>query len=217
MTTVAPKIAKSVWHLLPRRLRGWLRSRTGTQFMRFVPVSLAAVIASQATLAVMVGVAHVTAGTSGVVASIGGAGVSYVLSRWAWHRKGRPHMLKETLPFWAVSVGAWLVEEARPIDWVRLSPRLGSIVARYGDQLLRLKGIIQTAGDPRPLVVHGVQRLFHSPVRLERPTQNRATAIVVIGDKGAQPAIEAIAEALASSVAAEPADPARREHLSTHA
>jgi G3E family GTPase len=115
------------------------------------------------------------------------------------------------------SVGTWLVEEARPIDWQRLSPRLGSIVARYGDQLLRLKGIIQTAGDPRPLVVHGVQRLLHSPVRLERPTQNRATAIVVIGDKGAQPAIEAIAEALASSVAAEPADPARREHLSTHA
>jgi putative flippase GtrA len=109
MTTVAPKIAKSVWHLLPRRLRGWLRGRTGTQFMRFVPVSIAAVVASQATLAIMVGVAHVTAGTSGVVASILGAAVSYVLSRWAWHRKGRPHVLKETLPFWLVSVGAWLV------------------------------------------------------------------------------------------------------------
>jgi putative flippase GtrA len=109
MTTVAPKIAKSAWHLLPRRLRGWLRSRTGTQFMRFVPVSVAAVIASQATLAIMVGVAHVTAGTSGVVASVVGAAVSYVLSRWAWHRKGRPHVLKETLPFWIVSVGAWLV------------------------------------------------------------------------------------------------------------
>jgi putative flippase GtrA len=109
MTAVAPKIAKSVWHLLPRRLRGWLRGRTGTQFMRFVPVSVAAVIASQVTLAIMVGVAHVTAGTSGVVASMTGAGVSYVLSRWAWHRKGRPHVLKETLPFWIVSVGAWLV------------------------------------------------------------------------------------------------------------
>ena len=109
MTTAAPKIAKSVWRLLPRPLRRWLRSRTGTQFMRFVPVSIAAVIVSQATLAVMVGVAHVTAGTSGVVASIAGATVSYVLSRWAWHRKGRPHVLKETLPFWIVSVGAWLV------------------------------------------------------------------------------------------------------------
>jgi putative flippase GtrA len=77
--------------------------------MRFVPVSVAAVIASQVTLAIMVGIAHVTAGTSGVVASMVGAGVSYVLSRWAWRRKGRPHVLKETLPFWIVSVGAWLV------------------------------------------------------------------------------------------------------------
>ena len=38
-----------------------------------------------------------------------GATVSYILSRWAWERKGRPHVLKETLPFWAVSVGAWIV------------------------------------------------------------------------------------------------------------
>jgi hypothetical protein len=29
--------------------------------------------------------------------------VSYVLSRWAWKRKGRPSLLKETLPFWIVS------------------------------------------------------------------------------------------------------------------
>ena len=27
---------------------------------------------------------------------------------------------------------------------------------------------VRTAGDPRPLVIHGVQRLFHGPVRLER-------------------------------------------------
>src|SRR5579859_6540292 len=29
--------------------------------------------------------------------------VSYVLSRWAWKRKGRPNLLRETLPFWVVS------------------------------------------------------------------------------------------------------------------
>ena len=29
--------------------------------------------------------------------------VSYVLSRWAWKRKGRPDLLRETLPFWVVS------------------------------------------------------------------------------------------------------------------
>jgi putative flippase GtrA len=108
MTGVAPKIAQSLWHLLPRSLRGWLRGRTGTQFMRFIPVSIAAVITSQVLLVVLIEGVHVTAGVSGVVAAMGGALVSYVLSRWAWHRKGRPNVLKETLPFWAVSVGAWL-------------------------------------------------------------------------------------------------------------
>jgi putative flippase GtrA len=109
MTLARPRIATTAWHLLPRPIRDWLRSKTGTQFMRFVPVSIAAVITSQVTLAIMIEVLHVSAGLSGVVASMAGAVISYVLSRWAWRRKGRPSVLKETIPFWAVSVGAWLV------------------------------------------------------------------------------------------------------------
>jgi hypothetical protein len=30
--------------------------------------------------------------------------VSYVVSRWAWERTGRPHLVKETLPFVAISL-----------------------------------------------------------------------------------------------------------------
>ena len=109
MTMAPPKIAKVAWHLLPGGLRRKLRTKTGSRFMRFVPVSLAAVAASQLTLAVLFGVTRLSAGTSAVIASMAGAAVSYVLSRWAWERKGRPHVLKETLPFWVVSVGAWIV------------------------------------------------------------------------------------------------------------
>lgn len=109
MTMAPPKIAKVAWHLLPGGLRRKLRTNTGNRFMRFVPVSLAAVAASQLTLAILVGVTRLSAGTSAVIASMAGAAVSYVLSRWAWERKGRPHVLKETLPFWAVSVATWIV------------------------------------------------------------------------------------------------------------
>ncbi len=35
--------------------------------------------------------------------------MSYVLSRWAWERKGKPNLLRETLPFWVVSVGTAIV------------------------------------------------------------------------------------------------------------
>ena len=103
------KIVKAVWHLLPAPIRRKLRTEPGTRFMRFVPVSLAALAASQISLAILVGVAGVSAGVSAFVASITGAAVSYVLSRWAWKRKGRPSLLKETLPFWLVSLGAWTV------------------------------------------------------------------------------------------------------------
>ncbi|MBV9634521.1 MAG: GTP-binding protein [Methylobacteriaceae bacterium] len=105
------------------------------------------------------------------------------------------------------SIGTWLVEEPRPVDWTVLSRRLGDIVARHGDRLLRLKGVIRTAGDERPLVVHGVQRVFHSPVRLDRWVRTPMTSIVAIGDAGARPAIDAISRALADSVAAAPAGP----------
>jgi putative flippase GtrA len=109
MSLVWPKIAKGAWHLLPAPVRRKLRGETGNRLMRFVPVSLAAVAASQITLAVLVGVAGRSAGTAAVIASMVGAAVSYVLSRWAWERKGRPSLLKETLPFWLVSIGAWIV------------------------------------------------------------------------------------------------------------
>jgi putative flippase GtrA len=109
MTMAPPKIVRVVWLLLPGSLRRWLRTTTGKRFMRFVPVSLAALTASQLTLALLVGLSHLSAGTSAVIASMAGAAVSYVLSRWAWERKGRPHVLKETLPFWAVAVGSWIV------------------------------------------------------------------------------------------------------------
>lgn len=109
MTMARPKIVNAAWQMLPEPLRGKLRSNTGRRFVRFVPVSLAAVAASQITLFVLVGVFKVSAGTSAIIASMIGAAVSYVLSRWAWERKGKPHLLKETLPFWLVSIGAWIV------------------------------------------------------------------------------------------------------------
>ena len=53
----------------------------------------------------------------------------------------------------------------------------------YGKKLLRVKGIVALAYDPaRPLLVHGVQHVFHPPVRLAAwPDADRSTRIVFIG------------------------------------
>jgi putative flippase GtrA len=108
MAGVQTKISNVAWQVLPGPVRRKLQSDAGRRFLRFVPVSLAALAASQISLAVLVGVVGVSAGYSAFVASVVGAGVSYLLSRWAWERKGRPDLLRETLPFWVVSVAAWI-------------------------------------------------------------------------------------------------------------
>jgi putative flippase GtrA len=86
-----------------------LHTTVGKRFGRFVLVATGAVIASQATLAICLGPVGWTAGRSALTAWLVGAAVSYVLSRWAWERKGRPNLLKETLPFWIVAVGTAIV------------------------------------------------------------------------------------------------------------
>ena len=86
-----------------------LQTSVGKRFSRFILVAAGAVIASQVTLAVCLGPVGWTAGRSALTAWLVGAAVSYVLSRWAWERKGRPNLLKETLPFWIVAVGTAIV------------------------------------------------------------------------------------------------------------
>ncbi|HEY1626081.1 MAG TPA: hypothetical protein VGG16_20005 [Streptosporangiaceae bacterium] len=86
-----------------------IRSKVGVRFTRFVAVAVVSLVTSQVALVVFNHVVHLTAFIAGFCAAVLGAAVSYVLSRWAWERKGRPDLLKETLPFWAVSACVWLI------------------------------------------------------------------------------------------------------------
>jgi putative flippase GtrA len=101
MSPASSRIGAALWRKA--------RSNVGIRFTRFTVVAVASVVASQVALSLLLGPGHQTAGFSGGLAAVIGAGVSYVLSRWAWERKGRPNLLKETLPFWLVSVAVWIV------------------------------------------------------------------------------------------------------------
>lgn len=83
-----------------RRLRGAL----GSRLARFGGAALAALTATEVALTIGNGVFHLTATPAAVVSWFVGAVVSYALSRWAWNRTGRPDVLRETIPFWAISV-----------------------------------------------------------------------------------------------------------------
>jgi G3E family GTPase len=69
-----------------------------------------------------------------------------------------------------------------PLPFSAIETFLDLLRSTHGDRLLRLKGVIELAEDPsRPLVVHGVQKIFHPPARLPAwPDNNRGTRMVLI-------------------------------------
>ena len=71
-------------------------------------------------------------------------------------------------------------DDAIPAGDLRHVPR--SLRSMHGPNLLRLKGIVKLAESrTSPLVIHGVQHVFHPPVRLPRwPDGDQRTRIVLI-------------------------------------
>ena len=108
MTQVLPKLTETAWGLLPGPLRRRLRTGGGRRLVRFAPAAFLALLATQLTYLILQ-IAGVSAGIDGAAGWFAGAFVSYMVSRWAWERKGRPHLLKETLPFWLISLGVGVV------------------------------------------------------------------------------------------------------------
>ena len=84
--------------------RAKLRSKVGVRFTRFVVVAAVSLTVTEIALTLCNGVFHMTSTPAALVSWFCGAVVSYVLSRWAWERKGRPDVLRETVPFWVISV-----------------------------------------------------------------------------------------------------------------
>jgi putative flippase GtrA len=96
-------------------LRGYANARfaryTNARFVRFMGVSALAL----ATSLILVGLCAATgvdAVAAALISQIGGAVVSYVLSRRAWERKGKPDVLRETIPFWVVFAIATVISTA---------------------------------------------------------------------------------------------------------
>ncbi|HJZ15871.1 MAG TPA: GTP-binding protein [Stellaceae bacterium] len=79
-------------------------------------------------------------------------------------------------------IRAFCITREQPISWAALSTWLDGLAAMRGDDLLRLKAIVALSDRPdQPVVLHGVQHLFHPPVLLpEWPSEDRRTRMVFI-------------------------------------
>lgn len=79
-------------------------------------------------------------------------------------------------------IGSFVIATGTPVPAGTLDMFLELLRATHGDKLLRVKGIVQLAEEPdTPLVIHGVQHVFHPSARLPRwPDADRRTRIVFI-------------------------------------
>jgi G3E family GTPase len=79
------------------------------------------------------------------------------------------------------SIRAFCVTYEKPLDWDRFNSWIEMLITLYGANILRMKGILNAAGAEEPIVIHGVQHVFHPPVRLEAwPDADRRSKIVFI-------------------------------------
>ncbi len=67
------------------------------------------------------------------------------------------------------------------VDWTAFGIWLTMLLNRHGDRVYRVKGILNVAGETRPVAIHGVQHLVHPPVHMQAwPDSDRRSRLVFI-------------------------------------
>ena len=79
-------------------------------------------------------------------------------------------------------ISSFCITRDRPVSWTALSGWLDALTQMRGSDLLRVKAIVAIDERPgQPVVLHGVQHLFHPPVLLsDWPSDDHRTRIVFI-------------------------------------
>jgi G3E family GTPase len=84
------------------------------------------------------------------------------------------------------SIRSFSIVESQPIDPMALEMFIDLLRSAHGEQLLRMKAIVALSDKPdRPVVLHGVQNIFHAPVRLPAwpdPADRRTRMVIISKD-----------------------------------
>ncbi len=99
------------------------------------------------------------------------------------HHHGHEHQDPHDVNRHDASIRSFSIIEEKAIDPMALEMFIDLLRSAHGEKLLRMKAIIATSDRPeRPLVLHGVQSIFHPPVRLPAwpDPEDRRTRMVLI-------------------------------------
>jgi putative flippase GtrA len=163
------------------------RTTLGIRFGRFAIAAISAFATSEIVYVICASPLGLSSTKATLVGWFAGVVVSYLLSRWAWERKGRPNVLRETVPFCVVSAIVIVVLELadkylgyHPATWWHL----------HGTERALYLALVYGAAN---LFTFLVRFLFFHYVLFARSPQPPATAeeAVASTDSGPEPFVAA--------------------------
>jgi len=84
-------------------------------------------------------------------------------------------------PDHTAGVASFAIVFDRPLDWTAFGVWASMLLHRHGADVLRLKGLLNVAGVPTPVLINGVQHIVHPPSHLERwPDSDRRSRLIFI-------------------------------------
>lgn len=83
------------------------------------------------------------------------------------------------------SIRSFSIVHDRPISPMALDMFIDLLRSAHGEKLLRMKAVVAVEGESRPVVLHGVQSVFHPPERLSAwpdPADRRTRMVLITRD-----------------------------------
>ncbi|MBB4568210.1 CobW family GTP-binding protein [Rhizobium leucaenae] len=106
--------------------------------------------------------------------------------RHGHHHHGHRHQHAHDVNRHGESIRSFSIVENQPIDPIALEMFIDLLRSAHGEKLLRMKAIVAMSDRPeRPVVLHGVQNIFHPPVRLPawpNPDDRRTRMVIITKD-----------------------------------
>jgi G3E family GTPase len=92
-------------------------------------------------------------------------------------QEAEPHSAHEH----ATGIQSFVVSFDRPLDWTAFGVWASMLLHRHGTNVLRLKGLLNVAGVPTPVLINGVQHIVHPPSHLPQwPDADRRSRLIFI-------------------------------------
>ncbi len=88
------------------------------------------------------------------------------------HNNGQNH---------STAIHSFTIEIEEPLDWTAFGLWLVMLLHAHGENILRIKGILNIIGEKSPAVIHGVQHTIHPPQHLDEwPSNDQRSRIIFI-------------------------------------